>query len=227
MADGEVVFDIRVNIGGEGRDGAEAARKKKEPEETHEERERRWRDEEAERAFVKFQKMVDREEAEARLAELKSQVGRQADELKRLRGIVGQHNEVIGRASQFLQNPAGAVGGQVLQMLGRLGPWGAAAAAAITAIAAGPEATQRLVRQLGQKGGPLNRDWRRTISEEVNGALDLRQQKDRQLGLDPFIVTSQGAFRPVDGTDVYNSLYLRGEVRQNKMSQDEQTGGLY
>jgi len=224
VADGEVVFDIKVSVGGDGADGRARERKKEAPREDPRERKER-RD--AERAFRDFQKMVDRQEALDRHNELKRKVAEQAKELKAVREIVGRHNETLGQATGFLRNPAGAVGGQVLQMLGRFGPWGAAAAAAITAIATGPEVMQRLVRELGRKGGPLNRDWRRNIEEEVNGALDLRQQKDRQLGIDPFIVGAQGDFRPIDGTDIYNSLYRRGDVRQNKMGQDAQVGGLY
>lgn len=217
-------MEVGGNAAEDGGKAERAKRKREPPREGDAEAQRRRR---AEDAFRKFQRAADREEALNRHRELKMALERQGKELRQLREITSRHNELLGRASHFIQNPAGAVGGQVLQMLGRLGPWGAAAAAAITAIATGPEVTQRLIRQLGKKGGPLNRDWRRTIEEEVNGALDLRQQKDRQLGIDPFIVGAQGDFRPIDGTDIYNSLYRRGEVRQNKMSQDEQVGGLY
>ena len=217
MPDGEVVFNITATVGGAASGGGTRTGGPG----------RATDDRRAATAFRQFQARIDREEVADELARQRAMTEGHAAEIKKITGIVNQHSELLGRAGQLLSNPAGAVGANVLRMLSGLGPQGAAAAAAIVAIVAAPEVIKQMIRQLAVKGGPLNRDWRRTVEAEVNGALTLRQQKDRQWGVDQFIVAQETDFSTIDGSGIYNSLYLRGEVRQNKMDQDTQTAGLF
>ena len=119
------------------------------------------------------------------------------------------------------QNPERTVGKVMLNVLSRAGPYGFALAGAITTLISSPEVIKAIVKVLGGKGGPLNRDWRRLIEDEVTGILSLEQQKRRDLGLDGYIVSPDVGFKPVDESSVYNSQLIRDEIRLNKLSQGE------
>ena len=71
------------------------------------------------------------------------------------------------------------------------------------------------------KGAPLNKDFRVIVEEVITGFLSLDSQQRRDLGLDSFVVAQVTGFKPVDGTDVYNSLLDRDEIRINRVNQDE------
>ena len=133
----------------------------------------------------------------------------------------------LATAAAFLRNPAqGALtlGSRVAAAL----PGGPVAVAAVTAATIAAAVIPYVIRHLAQKGWPLNRDYRRSISEEVNGALDARQQEDRLAGRDIYIFAHDQGFGSIDGTNVVNTLYRRDELRINMRTQAEQAvGGFY
>ena len=120
-----------------------------------------------------------------------------------------------------LMSPERTVGKVVLNVMRGAGPYGFAIATAITMIISSPAVGSAIVKVLGSKGGPMNRDWRRLIEDEVTGILSLEEQKRRDLGLDGYIVSPDVGFKPVDESSVYNSQLIRDEVRLNKLSQGE------
>ena len=120
-----------------------------------------------------------------------------------------------------LMSPERTVGKVVLNVMRGAGPYGFAIATAITMIISSPAVITAIVKVLGSKGGPMNRDWRRLIEDEVTGILSLEEQKRRDLGLDGYIVSPDVGFKPVDESSVYNSQLIRDEVRLNKLSQGE------
>ena len=120
-----------------------------------------------------------------------------------------------------LMSPERTVGKVVLNVMRGAGPYGFAVATAITMIISTPAVISAIVKVLGSKGGPLNRDWRRLIEDEVTGILSLEEQKRRDLGLDGYIVSPDVGFKPVDESSVYNSQLIRDEVRLNKLTQGE------
>ena len=119
-------------------------------------------------------------------------------------------------------NPSYTVAKLFLNSLHRLGgPAGAALTTAITAIASAGPVIEQTIKTLGQKGGPLNQDWRRSIETETTGMFTLEEQKRRDLGLDGYIVSSDIGFQPISDTSVYNSQLARDEIRLNKLTQEE------
>lgn len=132
----------------------------------------------------------------------------------------------LGQAGRFASNPQAEVSNTVLTMLGGAGPYGAAAVAAITGIVIAAETIPRLIQALGVKGGLNNFDWHRAIAEEIYGLLTLEDQKARILGADSFIVAQGTGYRPIDGTDVYNSLFMRDEDRLARIGQDAKAKGV-
>lgn len=123
----------------------------------------------------------------------------------------------LSNASVILSNPQGFVGNEVLQLLGGTGPHGAAVVAAIAAIVVAPEVIAQMIQTLSQKGLPLNRDWERFISQEVNAFFNTEDKKKRLLGHDAFIVTQGSRYIPETGSYTYNSLENRDEIITSKV----------
>lgn len=138
---------------------------------------------------------------------------------------ISRNRARISRAAAAVASPQGAAGEQVLSLLTRGGPYGAAIAAAIGAIVAAPEVAKQLIQTLSQKGLPLNRDWHRSIEDEVNALFDVEEKKRRLIGLDSFVVTQQNAYRPSDGATSH-SLENRDEIIISKIGQAEKAVGV-
>ena len=177
--------------------------------------------------------VADRPELQDEIDDMRATLKALAGDVERLEGGEGAAERAagitdaagghLGTAAAFLRNPTQGIANLLPRALGLLGPVGLAAIAALTAAAFVPEIVQALAR----KGWPLDRSWRRSVGDEVNGALDLRQQRDRLRGQDPFIIAQDTSFRPVDGTTVFNSLYRRDELRLTMTRQDERAQGKY
>ena len=140
--------------------------------------------------------------------------------------VISKHVGALVQGSQVLANPTGFIGSTVLQMLGKAGPYGAAVVAAISAIIVTPEIVKQIVALLAQKGGPLNRDWRRSIETEVNSLFSVEEKKRRLLGIDGFIVSQTGHYEPQSGSTSYNSKENVNELRIHHAGQSEKAVGI-
>ena len=80
---------------------------------------------------------------------------------------------------------------------------------------------QATIKNMSQKGLPLNQDWHRSISDETVVLMTLENQKRRDMGLDGYIATADSGYVPIGDTSVYNSLYARDEIRYNMLTQEE------
>ncbi len=135
--------------------------------------------------------------------------------------LISKHLTPLIKGTSLLKNPKGFIGGEFLNILKGAGPHAAAIITLITTIASSPEVVKQVIRKMAVKGAPLNRDFRVIVEEVITGFLSLDSQQRRDLGLDSFVVAQVSGFKPIDGTDVYNSLLDRDEIRINRVNQDE------
>ena len=140
--------------------------------------------------------------------------------------IINERMGNIVQGNQLLHQPMETMGNMFLQLLNRGGPKGKAIAAAIGAIVVTPELIQSIVRLLGQKGHPLNRDWERFIEDEANGLFSVESKKRRLLGLDGYVVTQTTGYEPESGSDTRNSLENRDEIIITKLGLAERSVGI-
>jgi len=89
--------------------------------------------------------------------------------------------------SGFLSNPLNYMQGTMLSVIGRAGPHGAIAAAIIGMIVAAPELAVQIIQMFGQKGGPLNLDFRFSQEEQERQYFDRMTQYQRVIGDNPVI----------------------------------------
>ena len=118
-------------------------------------------------------------------------------------------------------NPIYTAGKFILNTISGLGPHGKAAAFAIAGIASSVLVAQATIKNLSQKGLPLNQDFHRSISDETVYMMTLENQKRRDMGLDGYIATADSGYVPIGDTSVYNSLYARDEIRYNLLTLEE------
>lgn len=170
-------------------------------------------------AHPNYMRFIDRFRAMER-AQLAARHERQEMKAK-LTAPINKFTSLRGQTTALATNPQGVIQGHALSMLRGAGPYGFAATAAITAAVSTPEMAKRIIRFYGQKGGPLNRDWRYIVEETVYGMIALEKQKRRGLGLDGYIVDSTVGFHAVDESAVYNSQLMRDEIRLNLLTHEE------
>jgi hypothetical protein len=85
-----------------------------------------------------------------------------------------------------------------------------------------------MIKFLGQKGGPLNRDFRRLMSEEVDAGLSRKLAIRRELGVDQVILTQQGGrFAPNNENWTYNSFYAVNKHRIERIGLSDRAAGVY
>ena len=118
-------------------------------------------------------------------------------------------------------NPIYTAGKFILNSISGMGPHGKAIAFAIAAIASSVMVAQATIRNMAQKGLPLNQDFHRVINDEFGGTLTLDEQYRRDKGLDGYIASSTSGFQPIDGTSVFNSFLERDSIRIHKLTQEE------
>ena len=253
--DGDVLLNVRIELGGDD-GAAPGRREGREPEavgktegdrrleeiaqkvkalEDHQARD----DDRQERRIQALIKRIEKQEGQVEpdselgkeLAEMRAQLEgmTKADEAQdRLIDALGEQvQQGVGKIADvlpFVLNPVAALQRHLPAALGLVGGPVGVAATIVATLAATMIPT--IIKTFAQKGWPLNRDWRRAVEDEFNAAFDLRQQEERLQGRDSFIVAQETQFQTVSGSDVFNSLYLRDELRQNMYSQDEQAGGI-
>ena len=124
-------------------------------------------------------------------------------------------------------NPAHSVGKFILNTMRGFGPHGLAISSAIVAIVSSAFVLQKSIKNLSIKGLPLNIDYHRSIVDETVGMLTLEEQKRRDLGLAGVIADPVNGYRPVDGTEIYNTREVADSVRLTKLTQEEKARRLY
>jgi len=83
-----------------------------------------------------------------------------------------------------------------------------------------------IIQQLAVKGGPLNRDWRRFIADEVEVGLSRVQQKEKELGVSQVILTQVVGFHPNNENWTYNSLFDRSSQRYARIGLSDREAGV-
>jgi len=127
---------------------------------------------------------------------------------------------------KFLRNPQAYIFDKVKEELGDqfenvlkiAGP----VALAILAAKLAP----MIIQQLSVKGGPLNRDWKRFIADEVEVGLSRVQQKEKELGVSQVILTQVVGFHPNNENWTFNSLFDRGSTRLARIGLSDREAGV-
>ena len=126
----------------------------------------------------------------------------------------------IMEGSQVFTNPQRFVQDNLLKTLGNVARSHPIISLLVSAIMAGPhlyELAKGITQQMAVKGGPLNRDFVIQVEEVITGFLSIEAQHLRDVGLKGFVVSQADGYAPVSGTDVYNSLLDKDEVRINRI----------
>ena len=185
-------------------------------------------------AFRAFIGMTDRELAKETLRKEKDKPGGMFaayGKFERGAGALRRDSQRLKQTGLWffetaMQNPSYTGFKIFVNKLRKVGPAGRIAAGALSFGISGYEVFKEVIRQLGQKGMPLNQDWRRSMEDEVTGFLSLGEQKRRDLGLNGVIVTQDMGYREIDGTMTYNNQLIADEVRLNKLTQEEKVSSL-
>lgn len=147
--------------------------------------------------------------------------GEQLEEIKA--DIMGELGDMkpgdLAQLGSFSKNPTAflskIMGSNITKILG---PVAIATLAAAVSI--------EVIKLMSTKGGPLNRDWRRFISEEVAVGLTRLQDKEDLLGITQTILTQIVGFEPNNENFTYNSLYNRGDNRLARIGLSDRVAGV-
>ena len=125
-------------------------------------------------------------------------------------------------------NPAATIGKFMLNSLRAIAPpYGAALATFVAVLISSLYVVPQTIKNLSKKGLPFNIDYHRNIAGETVGFFTLEEQKRRDLGLAGTIVDPTTGYKPVDGTEVYNTRQVADTVRLTKLTQEEKARRLY
>ena len=126
---------------------------------------------------------------------------------------VGGAKKGLGMAQGFASNPMGAMSSmfqnlgfvkQFMKMIPHL-------ALVIMAIEIVPMVIKGVIDQLTKAGSPFDKRFKRMMVDERNAFFNREEQRKRQLGLSPVIMTSVSGFRNVGG---YGTTWTLKEVRE-------------
>ena len=128
-------------------------------------------------------------------------------------GGIGGAKKGLGMAQGFASNPMGAMSSmfqnlgfvkQFMKMIPHL-------ALVIMAIEIVPMVIKGVIDQLTKAGSPFDKRFKRMMVDERNAFFNREEQRKRQLGLSPVIMTSVSGFRNVGG---YGTTWTLKEVRE-------------
>ena len=133
---------------------------------------------------------------------------------------IGQATQGLNMAKGGVMNPIGLIQDNILPMLTKFLPkmllkaipivgW------AVLAIELVPIIVKQVIKILTSVGGPMDKRFRRIITDEVNGFFTREEQQRRRLGLDPVIMTTVSGFRNNGGLQTVNTL---NNVRETGIS---------
>ena len=134
------------------------------------------------------------------------------DKLKDL--LDGVDSKGLSNLKSLLSNPESFTENGILNALGRAGPYGAIAVAIIGMVIASPELYVQIVKMLGQKGGPMNIDYRFNEDQQLSQEFDRELQFSRAIALNPVITVETKGFVVIDPGFEGNSL-IRGNLARS------------
>ena len=130
-----------------------------------------------------------------------------------LGGGVGGAKGALGLAGGMASNPMGAMQG-IFNSLGfvknfaKMIPHVALVVMAVEII---PMVIKGILDQLTKAGSPFDKRFKRIIAKERNAFFSREEQRKRQLGLSPVIMTTVSGFRNIGG---YGSTWTLKQVRE-------------
>jgi len=138
-----------------------------------------------------------------------------AEAMEKIKGLLdGVDDKGIKNLKGLLSNPENFAESSFLSMLGRAGPYGAIAVAIIGLVIAAPELYVQIVKVLGQKGGPMNIDYRFNEDQQLSQEFDRELQFSRAIALNPVITVETKGFVVIDPGFEGNSL-IRGNLARS------------
>ena len=132
----------------------------------------------------------------------------------------------IGTSSGGITKNPWGMAGFGLGQLSRLGAAGAVAGAAVASIIGSVHMAENVVKFLGEKGYPLNRDFYRLADDHAYGLWSVEEEKRRLLGHDAYIITQTDRYQPDSGSTTFNSLENRDDVILSKVGLAEKAVGI-
>ena len=127
-------------------------------------------------------------------------------------GIAGA-KKGLGMAGGMVSNPMGAMQG-IFQNLGFVKNFAKMiphVALVIMAVEIVPMVIKQIIEQLTKAGSPFDKRFKRILAKERNAFFNREEQRKRQLGLSPVIMTTVSGFRNIGG---YGSTWTLKEVRE-------------
>lgn len=132
----------------------------------------------------------------------------------------------LGTLSKIASNPGGTIADELTKVLAGIGPEGIALVSALGVVIASPEIVSSILNALSVPGGPLNRDWKRNISTEVDAGLSRQLVRQREVGIDQVIISQQKGY-VVNNTDWnYNSYFNITAARISRIGLNDRASGV-
>ena len=119
----------------------------------------------------------------------------------------------LGMTSGMASNPMGAMQG-IFQNLGFVKNFAKMiphVALVIMAVEIVPMVIKQIIEQLTKAGSPFDKRFKRILAKERNAFFSREEQRKRQLGLSPVIMTTVSGFRNIGG---YGSTWTLKQVRE-------------
>lgn len=129
--------------------------------------------------------------------------------------------------SNFATNPTGATLNSLTRILTMAGADAAMFLSVIGIAITAPIVIEQLIKALSIKGGPLNRDWKRYLDQEVDVGLSRQQVKQREQGIDVVVLTERSGFVPNNSNWTYNSLFDIDDKRISRIGLADRAAGVY
>lgn len=127
---------------------------------------------------------------------------------------------------KFLRNPQAYIFNEIKEQLGDQFEDVLKIAGPVALAILAAKLVPMILQTLSMKGGPLNRDWKRFIEDEVAVGLSRFQQKQDELGVSQTILTQVVGFHPNNENWTYNSLFDRGPTRLSRIGLSDREFGV-
>ena len=149
-------------------------------------------------------------------------------ELEQIRSTVGDTLGGIDKAdiAQFgiiAKNPAAFGQNSVAKALTSRVP---AIMGPLALAVATPVVMVEVIKALSVKGGPLNRDWRRFIQNEVSVGLSREQQQEDKFGVSQTILTQVRGFVANNENWTFNNLFDVNDARIARIGMSDREAGV-
>ena len=149
-----------------------------------------------------------------------------------LQGMAGAKN-MLGKAQQAGSSPMGFISnmaGNLGQNLGFVSHFAKAipyVGLAIMAMEIIPIVIKSIIDQLTKAGSPFDKRFKRILADERNAFFSREEQRKRQIGLSPVIMTSITGFRNIGGVATTHTLkQVRDQQGITAIGLRDKAGGL-